>query len=78
MATVRLVQGHQREPFLESPRCRSLPRGRHSVYIMVAFSGLLTIFTGQERKGSVGSTQVTTQCHKDTREATATVRATRR
>lgn len=82
MATLRLVQGHQREHFLESPRCWSLPRGRHSVHRMVAFSGLLTIFTlwntGQERKGSVSSTQVTTQCHKDTREATPTLRATRR
>lgn len=58
MATVRLVQGHQRElPFWSHPGVGVSPRGRHSVYIMVAFSGLLTIFTG--RKGKGGGQHVT-------------------
>ena len=47
---------------------------------MVAFDGLLKIFTlwntGQERRGSVGSTQVMKQCYEDTREATPTLGAT--
>ena len=57
-----------------------LPRSRHTVHRMVAFDGLLKIFTlwntGQERRGSVGSTQVMKQCYEDTREATPTLGAT--